>query len=101
MSVPTKKQFLYEVSFVKKLINGFLGAKAQEKERSFLDILKKHDDELASVFGDFNDRLDKWNKDVSYKLNKNGKAPDVKDTQIYKALGRYMEESINRKINKK
>lgn len=101
MSVPTKKQFLYEASFIKRLINGFLGAKAQEKERNFLDVLKKHDDELAAVFGDFNNRLDKWNKDVSYRLGKDVKSVDVKDTDIYRALNRYMEESIKRKINKK
>lgn len=101
MSVPTKKQFLYEVSFIKRLINGFLGAKAQEKERGFLDVLKKHDDELAAVFGDFNSRLDKWNKDVSYRIGKDVKSADVKDTDIYRALNRYMEESIKRKISKK
>jgi len=101
MSVPTKKQFLYEVSFVRKLINGFLGAKAQEKERSFLDVLKKHDDELAAVFGDFNNRLDKFNKDFGSRLGNNIKSTDIKDTQIYKALSRYMEESIKRKITKK
>ncbi len=97
----SNRKYLYEVSFVKRLINGFLGAKSQEKEDSFLDVLKKHDDELAAVFGDFNDRLDRYNKDVSSRLGKNVKAMDVKDTQIYKALNRYMEESINRRINKK
>ncbi len=101
MSVPTKKQFLYEVSFVKRLINGFLGAKAQEKERSFLDVLKKHDDELAAVFGDFNSRLEKWNKDVGSRLGNNIKSADIKDTEIYKSLRRYMEESISRKISKR
>lgn len=97
----SKRKYLYEASFIKKLISGFLGAKSQSKEDSFLDILKKHDDELASVFGDFNDKLDRYNKDVSSRLGRNVKAMDVKDTQIYKALNRYMEESINRRIKKK
>ncbi len=97
----SKRKYLYEASFIKKLISGFLGAKAQSKEDSFLDVLKKHDDELASVFGDFNNKLDRYNKDVSSRLGKNVSAMDVKDTQIYKALNRYMEESISRRINKK
>jgi hypothetical protein len=100
----SKKIRLNEIGFLKRMVNSFLSAKADDKEDSWIDTLKKHDDELASIFGDFNDRVDKQYKDTITRLNRKGydvKSMDRKDTDIYKALGKYMEEAIQRRISKK
>jgi hypothetical protein len=97
----SKRKYLYEASFIKRLISGFLGAKSKQKESSFLDTLKKHDSELAAVFGNFNDKLNTWNKDVSSRFGDDIKSVDIKDTDVYKSLNKYMEEAINKRIGKK
>lgn len=100
----SQKKYLYEASIIRNLINAFLGAKADNKEKGFLDTLKKHDDTLAKIFNGFNDKVDKNYNDMISRMQSQGieaKYRDDKDTYAYKALRKYLEESIQRTINKK
>jgi hypothetical protein len=100
----SKKIRLNEIGFLRKLINSFFAAKSDNREDGWIDTLKKHDDELASIFGDFNDRVDAQYKNSISKLQKKGynvTPMDRKDTDIYKAMSKYMEEKINKMVSKK
>jgi hypothetical protein len=100
----SKKIRLNEIAFLKKLVNSFLNAKADEKEDSWIDTLAKHDEELASLFGDFSSRMDKNYMDTINKLKKLGydvKPKNTKDTEVYKIMSKYLEEWLDRRYSKK
>lgn len=100
----SKKIRINEVGFFKKLINSFFSAKSDNKETDWLNIVKKHDDELAAIFGDFNDRVDKNYRNSVAKLNKQGhnlKTYDREDTDIYKALSKFIDEAVDKQVSKK
>ena len=100
----SKKIRLDEIGFLKKLVNSFFAAKADEKEDTWINTLAKHDDELAGLFGDFSDRLDRNYMDTINKLKKLGydvSTTNRKDTKVYKIMSKYLEECLDRRYSKK
>jgi hypothetical protein len=77
---------LYDLLFIKSKSSD------DKKDNSphFVEIIQEHDDELAAEFGDFNNRLDKYNKNINSRLSNNSKAMNIKETQIFQALKKWM-----------
>lgn len=100
----SKKIRLNEIGFLKKLVNSFFAAKADEKEDSWINTLAKHDNELAGLFGDFSQRMDRNYMDTINKVKKLGydvNPKSTKDTEVYKIMSKYLEECLDRRYSKK